>query len=89
MAMVSSTVGSPTIHGLETALQSGIFLDVFAIFVERGGADRTQFAASQRRLQHVRGVDGAFGGPGSDQGVQLVDEENDLPCESSISLVPP
>ena len=34
-------------HGLEAALERGIFLDVFFVFVERGGADGTQFAARQ------------------------------------------
>ena len=39
MAMVSSTVGSPTKHLLETPFQRGVLLDVLAVFVERGGAD--------------------------------------------------
>ena len=65
-------------HDLEAAFERGVFLDVLAIFVERGGADGAQLSASQRRLQHVRSVDGAFGGARADQRVQLVDEENDL-----------
>ena len=50
----------------------------FAVFVQRGGADGAQFAASQRGLQHVRGVHRAFGGSCADQGVQFVDEKNNL-----------
>ena len=63
---------------LEAAFERRIFLDVLAIFVQRGCADGAQFSAGERRLQHVRGVDGAFGRAGADQRVQLVDEENDL-----------
>ena len=66
-------------HGLEAALEGRVLFDVFAVFVERSCADGTQLAASQRGLQHVRGVHRAFGGAGADEGVQLVDEQNDLP----------
>ena len=65
-------------HRLEAAFERRVLLDVLAIFVERGGADGAQLAARQRRLEHVGGVHGAFGGAGADQRVQLVDEENDL-----------
>ena len=37
-----------------------------------------QFAAGERRFQHVRGVHRAFGLAGADQGVQLVDEHDDF-----------
>ena len=61
---------------LEPPGQGGVLLDVFAIFVERGGADALNLAARQGRLEHVAGVDGAFGPAGADQRVQFVDEEN-------------
>src|SRR5450432_3533524 len=63
---------------LESPFEGGVFLDVLAIFVERSGADSAQFATSQGRLQHVGGVDRAFGGSGTDQSVQFVNEQNDL-----------
>ena len=78
MAMVSSTVGFDK-HRLEAALQSGVLLDVFLVFVEGGGANRAQFTARQSRLQHIGSVHGAFGGTGANEGVQLVDEQDDLP----------
>ena len=34
-------------HRLETALQGGIFLDIFVILVQRGRTDQVQFAACQ------------------------------------------
>src|SRR5207237_7952315 len=43
---------------LEAAFQGAVFLDVFAILVERGGADALNFAAGQGWLEDVGGVDG-------------------------------
>jgi hypothetical protein len=65
-------------HLLEAALQRGVLLDVFAVFVQRGRADAVQLAARQRRLEHVAGIHGALGLAGADHGVQLVDEQDDL-----------
>ena len=75
--MVLSTDRLVHQHFLEAALQRGVLLDVLAVFVERGRADAMQFAARQRRLQHVAGIDRAFGLAGADHGVQLVDEDDD------------
>ena len=41
-------------HRLEAAFERGVFLDMLAIFVERGRADAVQFAAGKRRLEQVR-----------------------------------
>ena len=71
--------GLANVHGLKPAFERGIFLDVLAIFVEGGGADGAQLAAGQCGLQHVGGIDRAFGGACAHQRVQLIDEENDLP----------
>ena len=66
-------------HRLETTLQGGVLLDVLAVLVERGGADGTQLAAGERRLQHVARVQGGIAaGTGSDNGVQLIDEQDDV-----------
>ena len=78
MLMVSSTLGSPTVHRLEAPLERRVLLDVLLIFVERGRADGVQLAARQHRLQHVRRVHRSFGGAGADHRVQLVDEQHDL-----------
>ena len=63
---------------LEAALQGRVLLDVLAVLVERGGADHAQLAAGQHRLDHVAGVHGALGRTGTDDGVELVDEGDDL-----------
>ena len=64
---------------LEAPLQRGVLLDVLAELVERGRADRAQLAARQHRLEQVRGVDRALRRAGTDDRVELVDEEDDLP----------
>ena len=63
---------------LEAPLESGVLLDVFAVFVEGGRADHVQLAPGEHRLQHVGGVDGTFGRARAHHRVQLVDEEDDL-----------
>ena len=73
-------------HRLETTFQRGVFLDVFAIFVERGGADAMQFAAGEHRLEHVAGVHGPFGLACADHGVDFVNEQDDLPLGASDFL---
>ena len=63
-------------HRLEAALERGVALDVLAVLVERRRADALQLAARQRRLEDVRRVDRALGRAGTDERVQLVDEQH-------------
>ncbi len=63
---------------LEAPLEGGVFLDVFAVLVEGGGADHVQLAAGEHGLDHVAGVHRALGPAGTDDGVQFVDEGDDL-----------
>ena len=63
---------------LEAALEGGVLLDVLAVLVDRGGADGLQLAAGEHRLEDRRGVDRALGGAGTDEGVDLVDEQQDV-----------
>src|SRR5208282_1610296 len=64
--------------GLEAALQGRVLLDVFAVFVDGGGPDAMELTPGQGRLDHVGGVHRAFGGAGAHQGMELVDEHDDL-----------
>ena len=78
MAIVSSTLGSPTNTGWKRRSSAASFsmcLRYSSSVVAPIGA---QLAARQRRLEHVRGVDRALGPAGADDRVQLVDEEDDL-----------
>ena len=76
--MVSSTVGSSTCTGWKAALQSGVFLDILAVLVQRGRADAVQLAAGQHGFQQIAGVHCAVGLAGTHDGVQLINEEDDL-----------
>src|SRR5215469_2033974 len=77
---VDRLLGGRLVHedGLEATLQCSVLLDVLAVLVERGGADALDLAPGQRGLQDVRRVDRPLGGSRSHQGVELVDEEDDL-----------
>ena len=66
-------------HRLEAALQGRVLLDVLAVLVERGGADAVQLAAREHGLEQVARVRRALGLAGADDGVELVDEEQDAP----------
>ena len=65
-------------HGLETTGECRVLLDVLAILVERSRADCVQVATGKRRLQDVAGVHGALGGTRAHDGVELIDEQDDL-----------
>ncbi len=64
--------------GLEPPLERGVLLEVLAVLVARGGADRLQLAAREHRLQDAGGVDRALRRAGADERVQLVDEQHDV-----------
>ncbi len=72
-------VGGRFVHvdGREPALQRGILLDVLAVLVQRGRADDVQFSARKGGFEHIGGIHRALGRPGADDGVQLVDEQDD------------
>ena len=64
--------------GLEAAFEGGVFFDVLAVLVEGGGADAAEFAAGELGFEEIAGVHGAFGFACADDGVEFVDEEDDL-----------
>ena len=66
------------LHGLETPLEGGVLLQVLAVLVNGGGADGLQLAPRQHRLEDGGGGDGTFGRAGTDEGVDLVNEEDDV-----------
>ena len=65
---------------LEPALQRWVLLDVLTELVEGRRPHEAQLAPGQHRLEHVAGVHGGLTGrAGAHDGVQLVDEGDDLP----------
>ena len=63
---------------LEATLEGGVLLEVLAVLVERGGTDGLQLAAGEHGLEDRGRVDGAFGGTRTHEGVELVDEQDDV-----------
>ncbi len=62
---------------LEAALEGRILLDVLLVLVEGRGSHATELPAGEHRLEHVGRIHRAFGRPGADQRVDLIDEKND------------
>ena len=69
---------------LEPPLEGGVLLQVLAVLVERRGADRLQLAPGEHRLQYRGGVDGTLGRARTDEGVQLVDEQDDVAAGADL-----
>ena len=65
-------------HGLEPALQCGVLFNILAVFVQGGGADAVQLAPGQHGLQQIARIHATFGLSGAHDGVQLIDEQQDL-----------
>jgi hypothetical protein len=63
---------------LEAPLQRRVALEVLAVLVERRRADRLQLTAGQGRLEDRRCVDSTFRRTGTDEVMQLVDEQDDV-----------
>ena len=65
-------------NGLETTGERRVLLDVLAVLVERSRADCVQVATGERRLEDVAGIHGALGGTRAHDGVELIDEQDNL-----------
>ena len=65
-------------HGLETALKSSVLLDVLSVLLEGRCTDAVKLAAGQHGFEHIAGIHGALGLAGTDDGMQFIDEEQDL-----------
>ncbi len=62
---------------LEAALKRLVFFDILAVLVERRRADAVQLAAREHGLEQVARVHRALGLASADDGVQLVDKQDD------------
>ena len=66
------------LHRLEPALQSGVLFNILAVLVQRRRADAVQLAPSQHGFQEVARVHAALGLSCAHNGVQFIDEQDDL-----------
>ena len=64
-------------NGLKTAFQSGIFFDIFSVLIQRRGADAVEFSPCQHGFEKISGIHGAFRSPGSHNGMEFIDKEDD------------
>ena len=71
-------VGWSTVIFWKRRSSARVALEVLAVLLERGRADRLQLAARQRGLEDRGRVDRALGGARADEVVQLVDEQDDV-----------
>ena len=69
---------------LEPPLERRVLLEVLAVLVARGGADRLELAAREHRLEDAGRVDRALGRAGADERVQLVDEQHDVAARADL-----
>ena len=60
---------------LESALQRCVLLNVLPVLLNRRRTDQLQFAARKRGLQNIACIHGALCGAGTDDCVNLIDEE--------------
>ena len=66
------------IDGLEATLEGRVLGEVLAEFLGRGGADNLEGTAREHGLEHGARVDGALGRTGTDDGVHLIDKQDDV-----------
>ena len=71
-------------HRLKTAFQSGVFLNVLAVLFNGGSTDSLQLATRQHGLQNRGSVNRAFCRPRTDQGMNLIDEQDDVPTSADF-----
>src|SRR5690625_7514735 len=67
---------------LDASREGGVLLDVLAVLLEGGGADGLQLTAGQHGLEDAGGIDRALGCTRTHQGVDLVDEQDDVAARS-------
>ncbi len=65
-------------YRLEPSFKRSVLLDVVPVLFERGRSYAVQLSSCQHGFQHVAGIDRALCFPCSDNGMELVNEEDDL-----------
>ena len=76
--------GLLNLNRLEAALQSGVLLNVLAVLVQGGCTDGLQFASSQHGLEDGGSVNCALCGTCTDEGVNLVNKQDDVAAGANL-----
>src|SRR5690554_6707100 len=63
-------------HFLEAAFQGSILFDVLSVLVKCSGTNALNFSTCQCRLQHIGGIQGAGGSACSNNGMNLVNKQD-------------
>ena len=63
---------------LEPAFQGTVFFNILSILIKGRGPNTAEFTAGQHRFQDISGIHGPFGGTGSNDGMEFIDEHDDL-----------
>ena len=66
------------IDGLEATLEGRVLGEVLAEFLGRGGADNLESTAREHGLEHRARIDGALGRTGTDDGMHLVNKQDNV-----------
>ena len=69
---------------LEAALESGVLLEVLAVLIQGGCAHSLELPTSQKWLQNARCVNSALGSSRTHQGVNLIDEHDDVSASTNL-----
>ena len=70
---------------LEPPLQGGVLFDEPAVLLRGGGTDELNAAPGQGGFDDVGCVNGPLGAAGADDGVQLIQEEDDVPRPGDLA----
>ncbi len=65
-------------HFLESAFEGFVFFEILLVFVERRSANRSEFASRKCGLEDIGSIHSSLTLACSDEGVDLVDEEDDF-----------
>ena len=77
--------GLPDSDGLKAPLQGGVLFDILPVLVDGGGPDDLNLPPGQGGLEDVGGVDGPLGGPRPHDGVELVNEQDNVARPAHLS----
>ena len=65
-------------NGLEPAFQGAVFFNILPVLIKGRSPNAAEFTAGQHRFQDIAGIHGPFRSTGSDDGMEFIDEHDDL-----------